>query len=303
MELQQLRYFVAVVELGNFTRAAERCMVSQPSLSQQVATLEKNLGRMLFERLGRTVRPTDAGRALYPQAMAVLAAVDEARRRVDEAADPARGRLAVGAIPTVAPYLLPPVLRRFLKRFPRAEVTVHEDLTAATLSSCLAGELDVGVVALPMDDDHLHIEPLATEELLLAVPPGHAFLRQRAVTIEDVGRQPFVLLSEMHCLGEFVVSFCTQQGCQPAVRCRSAQLLTVQELVSQGHGVSLIPAMACGQDRGRRCRYLHVTGARPTRTLALIWHKHRLRSGLVVSFLETLRDCVRTAKGLVAAER
>jgi LysR family hydrogen peroxide-inducible transcriptional activator len=301
MELNQLKYFVAVVELGNFTRAAERCHVSQPSLSQQVATLENNLGRMLIERLGRTVRPTDAGRALYPQAVAVLAAVEEARRRVVEAADPARGRLCVGAIPTVAPYLLPPVLRRFLKRFPQAEVTVHEDLTAATVSACMTGELDVGVVALPIHDDHLHVEPLATEELLVTMPPGHPFLRKRAVTIDDVSREPFVLLSEMHCLGEFVVSFCKQQGCQPVVSCRSAQLLTVQELVAQGHGVSLIPAMARDRDRGRRCRYRHLSGARPARTLALIWHKHRFRSSLVVSFLETLRECVRAEKGITAA--
>jgi LysR family hydrogen peroxide-inducible transcriptional activator len=296
MELHQLRYFVAVAEMGNFTRAAERCLVSQPSLSQQIATLERNLGRMLIERLGRTARLTDAGRALYPQAVAVLAAVEEARRRVNEAADPATGRLAVGAIPTVAPYLLPPVLRRFLRRFPRADVTVSEDLTASTVAACLTGELDVGIVALPIHDDHLHVEPLASEELLLAAPPGHALLRKRAVTVEDVSGEPFVLLSEMHCLGEYVISFCKQQGCQPAVSCRSAQLLTVQELVAQGHGVSLIPAMASEVDRGRRCRYRHLAGRRPARTLALVWHKHRFRGSLVVSFLETIREHVRTAK-------
>jgi len=296
MELHQLKYFVTVAELGSFTRAAERCLVSQPSLSQQVAKLESYLGRLLIERLGRTVRLTDAGRALYPQAVAVLAAVEYARRRVDEAADPTRGRLAVGAIPTVAPYLLPPVLRRFLKQYPRAEVTVHEDLTAATISACLTGELDIGIVALPLHGDHLHVEPLTTEELLLALPPTHPFLRKKRVHIEEVGREPFVLLNEMHCLGEYVVSFCKQQGCQPAVSCRSAQLLTVQELVAQGHGVSLIPAMACDLDRGRRCRYRHLTGVRPERTLALIWHKHRLRSSLVISFLETIRAVVRATK-------
>jgi LysR family hydrogen peroxide-inducible transcriptional activator len=303
MELHQLKYFVAVAELGSFTRAAERCRVSQPSLSQQVATLEKHLGRLLIERLGRTVRPTDAGRALYPQALAVLAAVEEARRRVDEAVDPARGRLSVGAIPTVAPYLLPPVLRRFLKRFPQAEVTIHEDLTAATLSACLTGELDLGVAALPIHDDHLHVEPLATEELLLAAPPGHPLLRKRKVTLEDVSREPFVLLSETHCLGEFVVSFCKQQGCQPAVRCRSAQLLTVQELVAQGYGVSLIPATARAKDRGRRCRYRRLDGVRPARTVALVWHKHRLRSHLVVAFRETLREVVCGEKEMTPAGR
>jgi LysR family hydrogen peroxide-inducible transcriptional activator len=296
MELHQLKYFVAVAELGSFTRAAERCLVSQPSLSQQVATLEKNLGRMLIERLGRTVRLTDVGRALYPQAVAVLAAAEEARRRVEEAGDPASGRFAVGAIPTVAPYLLPPLLKAFRKRFPRAEVTVQEDLTAGTVAACLAGELDVGIVALPIPHDHLHVEPLASEDLLLALPAGHPFLRKRAVTLEDVSGEPFVLLSEMHCLGEYVVSFCKQQGCQPVVRCRGAQLLTVQELVARGHGVSLVPAMACDADRGRRCRYRRLSASRPARTLALIWHRHRGRSRLVLSFLEMIRDYVRSEK-------
>ncbi len=124
MELHQLRYFVMVADLGNFTRAAERCLVAQPSLSQQIMKLEKELGKPLFERLGRKVALTDAGRSLYGQAVSILAAVDDAKRRITEEAESGVGKLAVGAIPTVAPYLLPPLLKQFLKRFPKA-ATVH----------------------------------------------------------------------------------------------------------------------------------------------------------------------------------
>src|SRR5262245_33301489 len=173
MELHQLRYFVAVAELKNFTRAAERSFVAQPSLSQQIIKLERELGRPLFERLGRTVRLTDAGRSLYERAVSILASVEDARHR---ASDPSRdqgGPVSVGAIPTVAPYLLPPLVCEFQKRHPTSNVTVHEDLTEHTIANCLRGDLDVGVLALPVDEPQLEVHSLFEEELLLAVSSDH----------------------------------------------------------------------------------------------------------------------------------
>jgi LysR family hydrogen peroxide-inducible transcriptional activator len=293
MELHQLRYFAAVADYQSFTRAAAHCLVSQPSLSQQIIKLERELGRPLFERLGRTVRLTEAGRALYGQAVAILGAVAEVKQRIEAATDAAHGTVTVGAIPTVAPYLLPPVLQRFTALHPGAEVAVVEHLTAFVLRGCLEGELDVGVVALPVAEELLQVEPLFTEELLLALPPRHRLERKRRVTLQDVSGEPFVLLNEMHCLGEHVLSFCKQQECLPAVSCRSAQLLTVQELVALGRGVSLIPAMATGADRGKRCRYRSLTGRKPARTLAVVWHRHRYHSPLVKEFLDVLREAAR----------
>ncbi|HEY8503824.1 MAG TPA: LysR substrate-binding domain-containing protein [Gemmataceae bacterium] len=290
MELHQLRYFAAVAELGNFTRAAEKCFVAQPSLSQQVIKLERELGAPLFERLGRRVKLTDAGRALYRQAVAILAAVEEAKRRVADGADPAHGRLAVGAIPTVAPYLLPPLLQGFLARFPGAEVMVYEDLTEHTVRRCVQGELDVGLLALPVRHERLASETLYSEELLLAVPAGHPLARKRRVTMADVGRERFILLDETHCLGEQIVRFCAERACLPAVSCHSAQLLTVQELVGLGHGVSLIPEMAAAADRDARRVYRSLSGARPRRTLAAVWHKHAYHGPLVRHFLAALRE-------------
>lgn len=289
MELHQLRYFRAVADLGSFSRAAEKCFVAQPSLSQQVIKLERELGRPLFDRLGRRVQLTEAGRALYAQAATILAAVDEIRERVTAATEPGRGTVVVGAIPTVAPYLLPPVLEGFARRFPRAAVDLQEDLTDATTRGCLAGELDLGVIAGPAADPNLESEALFTEELRLALPPGHRLGRKRLVRFADLVAEPFVLLNEMHCLGEQVLGFCTQQGCSPIVRCRSVQLLTIQELVASGHGVSLIPASACDADRGRRCEYRTVREPTPTRTLRVIWRKDRYRPPVVQEFLDELR--------------
>lgn len=290
MELHQLRYVVAVADLGSFTRAAEKCLVAQPSLSQQIIKLERELGRPLFERLGRTVRLTEAGRAFYDQAVSVLGSVDEIRERVTAATDPGQGTINIGAIPTIAPYLLPPLLKDFSKLFPQATVALHEHFTEFTLRGCLEGELDVGVIASLPEDNLLHAETLLSEELLLALPPRHPLLKKRQVTLEHVAGEPFVLLNEIHCLGEQILGFCKQKECVPMIRCRSAQLLTVQELVALGHGISLVPAMARAMDRGRRCEYRSLADPRPTRTIRMVWHKDRYQSPLVKAFIQAFRE-------------
>jgi LysR family hydrogen peroxide-inducible transcriptional activator len=289
MELHQLRYFVAVADLGSFTRAAERCLVAQPSLSQQVIKLERELGQPLFDRLGRGVRLTEAGRALYAEAAPVLASLDGLRERVTGATAPGQGAVQVGAIPTIAPYLLPPLLHRFAERFPHATVGLHENLTALTERACLEGEVDVGLVASPAGHDLLHSEPLFTEELLLALPPKHRLLEKKQVRLADLAEEAFVLLGEVHCLGEQVMTFCKQGGCRPAVRCRGSQLLTVQELVALGHGVSLLPAMACAADRGLRCEYRRMAAPRPTRTLYALWRPDRHQPPVVKAFIKELK--------------
>jgi len=293
MELHQLRYFVAVADLRSFTRAAERCLVAQPSLSQQIIKLERELGQPLFERLGRTVRLTEAGHALYAQASSVLRSVDEIQERVVAAVAPNRGTVKVGAIPTVAPYLLPSLLKSFVKRYPEAQVALHENLTDWTVRGCLEGDLDLGVIASAPTNELLHSEVLFTEELLLALPLKHPLLKQRRIALKDVVREPFVLMNEVHCLGDQVMGFCKQQGCVPVVQCRSVQLLTIQELVAQGHGISLIPAMARARDRGRQCAYRSLTPPIPTRTIHMVWHHDRYQSPLVKQFLQKLRDVCR----------
>lgn len=289
MELHQFRYFVAVADLGSFTRAAEKCLIAQPSLSQQIIKLERELGRPVFERLGRKIRLTDAGRALYAQAVEILASVDAVRDRVADSANPHHGSIAIGAIPTVAPYLLPPILRDFGRRFPLASVALHENLTAHVEQSCVEGEIDLGITASRPMHEMLDCEPLFTEELLLATPPKHRLTKHKSVSIADLAEEPFIVLNEVHCLGEQVVGFCRQQGCVPSIRCQSTQLLTVQELVALGRGVSLIPVMASGKDRGRRCQYRSLAAPKPTRTITAIWRRRKAQPPLVNELLQLLR--------------
>ncbi|MCA9237837.1 MAG: LysR family transcriptional regulator [Planctomycetales bacterium] len=287
MELQQLRYFVAAADLRNFTRAAERCGVAQPSLSQQIAKLEQSLGKTLLDRSGRRVALTDAGEEFYERAVKILSLVDEAERVGSGAVE--RPRLRVGAIPTIAPYLLPPVLKEFSAKNAAAEVSVVEDLTAEIVSGCIAGDLDVGIVALPIDDAPLHVEQLFREELLVALPARHPLAKKNRVTAAELAREPFVLLSEAHCLGEQIVSYCRQRECPPRVHCRSGQLLTVQELVGLGYGLSFVPEMARATDRSKLRVYRSLAGAKPMRTVAMIWHRFRVQQPTVAAFRETLK--------------
>jgi LysR family hydrogen peroxide-inducible transcriptional activator len=169
---------------------------------------------------------------------------------------------------------------------------IHEDLTEHTIEKCLSGELDVGILALPIPETGLHIEPLFDEELMLALPVKHPLARKRRVTVADLSSQPFVLLSEVHCLGRQIVAFCNQEACTPFMACRSAQILTVQELVSVGHGVSLLPAMACQMDKSSQRVYRRLQGTAPTRTLAMIWHRQRYQRPIVRRFVDLLRKRV-----------
>ncbi len=289
MEMHQLRYFVAVAQTGSFSRAAERCHVSQPSLSQQIAKLEKRLGQRLLDRLGRKAVLTDAGRLLLDRAMAILAAADDVQRRLRDEIDWQGGQLAIGAIPTIAPYLLPVVLRQFARRFPRIEITVHEDVTQHLVQAIVAGELDLAVAALPLDDPHLQVEALFSEDLLLALPPRHRLIRRKEVTMEDLQDERFILLNEMHCLGDQILTVCRAGGCQPKIACRSAQIPTIQSLIGLGQGVSLLPQMARRADRGKALVYRLLSKNPPKRTVAVMWHRHRYHSPAEEAFLGELR--------------
>lgn len=290
MELHQLRYFVAVAETGSFTRAAEREGVTQPTLSEQVIRLESGghgVGRRLFDRLGRKVVLTDAGHELLGRAQAILAAVDEAERAVRDSTE--GGRLRVGAIPTIAPFLLPSAVTRFRKDHPAVQLQLKEDLTERLLADLLAGELDIGVMALPIRDDRLHVEKLFAEPLVMALPAGHRLVAKSEVRLADVVDEPFILLDDMHCFGDQVLSFCRRGGVEPQVVCRGEQIVTLLAMVAAGQGVSVVPEMAAEGDTSPHRAFRPLGKPTPTRTLCAVWHKQRYRPPSLRAFAEVLK--------------
>jgi len=181
MEMHQLRYVVAVARTKNFSRAAEQCHVSQPSLSQQIQKLEEELGGRLFDRLKREAKLTTAGEAFVRRAGRILEEVDAAKREAHDTRALLGGTLAIGVLPTIAPYLLPEVIARFNQRYPGVEVVIHEDTTARLLKLALGCDIDFAIASTPLPDARFEVKELFSEELLLAVPPGHPLATRRSV--------------------------------------------------------------------------------------------------------------------------
>lgn len=273
MELHQLRYLVAIARAGSFSRAAAQCRVAQPSLSQQIQKLEDELGEPLFQRSAKGAVLTAAGEALLGRAERILREVEEASAEARDAGKLLRGRVAVGAIPTIAPYFLPGILAAFSAEYPGVELEIHEDTTAQLLQKIASMEIDLGIASLPLEGSELEVRPLFSEELLLALPAQHPLARRRNVRLEDLEAERFILMKEGHCLGAQALNVCHQAKLEPNVVLRSAQIETIHALVAAGFGISLIPAMACAMrsDPGFVCRSLATPT--PQRVIALCYRK------------------------------
>ena len=203
-----------------------------------------------------------------------------------------RGTVNLGVLPTIAPHLLPAVLQRFRSACPQVEVIIQERTTTELLALAAACELDFAVLSLPIPDERFQTEKLFTEDLLLAVPPGHRLARRRQVRLDEVEAERFILLQEGHCLGDQALRFCDRHHCRPPVIFRTAQLETIQALVAAGAGVSLIPRMACQRDRTNQPVYLPITRPRPSRTIAVLWRKEHHFSRATLALLDTVRAMV-----------
>lgn len=290
MELHQLRYFVACAEAGSMTLAARRSHVSQPSLSQSVKKLEDELGVTLFDRLGRGIALTDAGRALLPRALRILHELDDTQETLRVRVASGAGMLSIGAIPTIAPFLLPPVLARLRRAFPKCALRVREDLTANLVEAVASGELDVAITSTPIDHDRIEIEVVGSEPLLVVTPSKHPLAGLAHITHADLREEATITLHEMHCLGQQVGSFCAKARLKPDVVCKTTQLSTVLELVRLGLGVSLIPAMAAAGDDARSRVYVPFARQQPRREIALIWRTGRTRPRVATSLASTVQE-------------
>lgn len=286
MDTDQFRQFLAVARLGNITRAAEELAISQPALSRSMQRLEEEFGQQLLERKTRAVALTEAGSLLRARAEQVLGILDDTRAQIAD--DGGSGRVRIGAIPTIAPYLLPRFLSDCRGALPNAELLVQEDTTDQLLGRCKQGEIDLAIVALPIASKHIETQELFAEELLLAMPTGHPLATKKRVTLDDLQPHPFVLLGEAHCLTDSVVAFCRQRSFHPVSVERAIQLATVQELVALGHGVSLIPEMVRRADASSTRVYRSLDGTRPRRSIAMAWNPYRFESRLVAAVKQRL---------------
>lgn len=304
MEMHQLRYAVAVSRSGNFSRAAEQCHVSQPSLSQQILKLEEELGERLFDRTKREARPTRHGEVFLQRAVRILEEVDAAKREAENAKKLFSGTVTVGVIPTIAPYLLPGVTAAFMKRFPGVEVVIQEETTARLLKLLHAYEVDLAVLSKPFEQERLEVRTLFAEELLIALPPGHQLARKRSLRPCDLEGERLIVMQQEHCLGDQVLGFCTRGDLRPRISFRSAQLETLQSLVHAGMGISLVPSMAAHRDRAGMPVYRSLArgnggDGKPRRTIVTAWPKQRMPGRAASEFLSHLERAGRETRSPV----
>lgn len=265
MEFQQLRYICAVAETSSFSRAAERCRVAQPSLSQQVLKLEKDLGAKLFDRLGRSVCLTEAGRAFLPHARAILTQMETARSSVADKIADVRGSVAVGVIPTIAPYLMPRYTTAFAKKFPEANLRIVEETTPILVEGLQNLSIDLAILALPLRHKDLELFPIRTEPLFVVLPRSHPRAAAESLALKDLRGEAFVMLRDGHCFRDLSIAACTHARITPHIAFESGQFSSLFGMVAAGVGISLVPEMAI--DRNAGCRYVRLSDARATRTI------------------------------------
>lgn len=299
MEMHQLRYFLAVVRAGNFSRAAVECHVSQPSLSQQIIKLEEELGEALFERLPRGIALTPAAHVLEPAATRILEEAEDARRQILQSRGDVRGRVSIGALPTIAPYFLPGLITAFARRYPHAEINVHEDTTVRLLAQIDNAEIDMALLSLPVEAPFLASQALFDDELLLAVPTGHRLAEATEIGLSDLAGEDFILLKEGHCLSDQTEELCRKfASFCPRVVCRSAQMETVLAMIRSGLGVSLVPSMA-RESPSMGGLVLRAVKPALKRSIGLFWRRNRNHCLVARAF----RECIESSLPSPAPER
>lgn len=254
MEIQQLRYFCAVARTRSFTKAAADEQVTQPSLSEQIRRLEHTFGAKLFDRLGRGVQLTDAGRALLPQAIEILRQLNIARNTVESLKGGAGGRLAVGCIPTITPFFLAPRLRDFAEQFPSVDLRLTEEITPKLVQLLQAGELDVAIVSPPVANPDIVCSELFREPILVAVAKNHRLAAEPKIKIPDLRAEKMLLLKEGHCLRDNALTACSRARTNFVSIFETDQFSSIFPLVAAGFGVSLVPQMAVHTHSG--CAFL-----------------------------------------------
>jgi LysR family hydrogen peroxide-inducible transcriptional activator len=290
MTLRELRYLVALVDKQNFVRAAESCHVGQPTLSMQLKKLEDYLEVTLFERSNHHVSPTPIGEEVIEQARIALEAVDEIRDLARQARDPMDGPLRLGAIPTLGPYLLPPLLPALKRSYPRMRVSLHEDLAAPLLAGLRSYRFDALLLTLPVKNGDIVALPLFREALTLALPAGHPLDSREQIAGEDLDPASLLVLEEGHCLRDLALSLWPRspeaQGGAP----EASSLETLRQMVAAGLGWTLLPALAALPEvavlKQGSVRLRAIAPPVPTRTVGIVW-----RSGY--SRLATIRTLAR----------
>jgi LysR family transcriptional regulator, hydrogen peroxide-inducible genes activator len=280
LKLKDLRYLVALADERHFGKAAQRSFVSQPTLSAQLKKLENYLGVQLIERQPKQVTLTEAGEQIVARARRILEASDEVLTLARAHRDPLAGKLRMALLPTIGPYLLPRVAREIHKALPRLELQLYEYQTGPMLERLGVGQIDLGILALPVDLEGLEAKPLYEEPFTLAVPAQHRLAKKKDIRVDDLKDETLLLLEDGHCLRDQALDVCSKVGVQEKQDFRATSLETLRQMVATGAGVTLLPELASRNAYGGANKDVVLrpfVKPTPTRQIGAIWRKTTAR--------------------------
>lgn len=292
MNLRDLKYLVALADHMHFGRAAAASFVSQPTLSTQIKKLEDELGVSLVERAPRKVMLTPAGRDAAERARRIVAEVEQMKESARRSQDPEAGTVRLGIFPTLGPYLLPHVVPSIRTRFPQLELLLVEEKSDVLLQRLREGKLDAGLLALPLDEDQLHVEFLFEEPFVLAVPEGHPLAARDSLTLDELSDQKLLLLEDGHCLREQALEVCRLSGANEKSEFRATSLETLRQMVAADVGVTLLPTLAVKPPvaRSDNIHLLGFSDSHPSRRIAMVWRKSSAMSGFLMQLAQVFKD-------------
>ncbi|OKP82344.1 transcriptional regulator [Paenibacillus sp. P3E] len=298
MELRQLQYALQIAAERNFSRAADKLHIAQPSLSQQLSKLEKELGVLLFQRNTSSVELTHAGEKFVEQAQTIIDAVELLRQEMSDISQLRTGHVVVGSMPITGAHLLPHVLPVFKSKFAEVEITLLEDSSMNLEKLTASGQTDLSLLSLPLEIPTLAYEVLGEERIDLAVPPEHPFASRSAAgirtSLEELKDEPFIVLKEGQGFRKMTVELCRGAGFEPRIVFESNNMETVQSLVATGMGVTLVPHFIARAPRSEFVPvYLPLAEPVPSRTLVVAYRRGRYLSKAAEAFIETFKTTVK----------
>lgn len=286
MNIRAVQYLITLADVRHFSKAAELCHVSQPTLSTQIRKLEEELNVQLVERSPRKVMLTRVGEEVVERARKVLDEVGAMRAVALRSKDPHSGTLRLGIFPTLAPYLLPHVIPKIRGRFPRLTLRLFEEKTGDVLSMLHQGRLDAGLLALPVPGEQLHTRTLFEEPFVLAIPEGHSLTGRDRVTLDDLRGQELLLLEDGHCLREQALEVCQMAGAHEKLDFHATSMETLRQMVAANTGITLMPTLAIKPPVAHTDNLVvrPFVDPGPKRTIAMVWRK----SSALTEFLDEL---------------
>jgi LysR family transcriptional regulator, hydrogen peroxide-inducible genes activator len=295
MNLKDLKYLVALADTGHFGKAAERTFVSQPTLSAQLKKLEEYLGVKLVERQPRNVQLTEVGKQVVVRARRMLDEGEQIVALARNNKDPFSGRLKLALIPTIGPYLLPRVMQKIRKALPKLGLMLYEHQTEALLKRLHDGEVDLGIMALPIAQDGMETRVLYEEAFTVALPNHHALAAKSTIKVPDLKGQTLLLLEDGHCLRDQALEVCSRIDIREAEDFRATSLETLRQMVVAGLGITLLPETAVespfGSQRGLTIR--QFSKPVPTRTVGAVWRKSSTRAEAIAAVCDILASAMK----------